>query len=222
MMGNVCAIWRFAAFSYVRKLQVLQSKCLGIATNAPWYIIVIDKIHEDLGIPFFAYIRAWTENINLNLADARSSLARHLGRYLCTLRAAWSHQRLTEASQTATNKAAKSTQGLMSNTIRLPWLRFPGYYSDVRQMPGYNSKGTRPAYPKHGSFSLNDSPSPQSRRGLQPKRSQPFCVQFPHIHQTKILLAKNKLSNVLILPPVAIVRSLSTSRPSVKLTIPLA
>jgi hypothetical protein len=38
MMDYACPIWRFAARSHVRKLQVLQSKCIRIATNAPWYV----------------------------------------------------------------------------------------------------------------------------------------------------------------------------------------
>jgi hypothetical protein len=37
IMDYACPIWRSAAHTHVRKLQVLQSKCLPIATNAPWY-----------------------------------------------------------------------------------------------------------------------------------------------------------------------------------------
>jgi hypothetical protein len=61
IMDYACPIWRSAVRSHVRKLQVLQSKCLHIATDAPWY--VSDRqIHEDLGIPFFAdHIKALTE-----------------------------------------------------------------------------------------------------------------------------------------------------------------
>jgi hypothetical protein len=53
MMDYACPIWRSAARTHVQKLQVLQSKCLRIATNAPWYFSN-RQIHEDLGIPFFA------------------------------------------------------------------------------------------------------------------------------------------------------------------------
>jgi hypothetical protein len=53
MMDYAYPIWRAAARSHVRKLQVLQSKCLHISTNAPWYV-GNKQIHEDLGIPFFA------------------------------------------------------------------------------------------------------------------------------------------------------------------------
>jgi hypothetical protein len=38
MMDYECPIWSSAACSHVRKLQVLQSKCLGIATRATWYV----------------------------------------------------------------------------------------------------------------------------------------------------------------------------------------
>jgi hypothetical protein len=36
MMEYACPIWRCAARSYVEQLQALQSKCLRIATGAPW------------------------------------------------------------------------------------------------------------------------------------------------------------------------------------------
>jgi hypothetical protein len=53
MMDYACPIWRSAARSHVRNLQMLQSKCLRIANIAPWYVSN-RQIHEDLGIPFFA------------------------------------------------------------------------------------------------------------------------------------------------------------------------
>jgi hypothetical protein len=37
-MDYACPAWRFAAHSHVRRLQVLQSKCLRLATGAPWYV----------------------------------------------------------------------------------------------------------------------------------------------------------------------------------------
>jgi hypothetical protein len=52
-------------------------------------------------------------------------------------------------------------------------------------------------------LSQNNPPSP-SCTGLQPKRSQPFWVQLPDIHPTKVLFAKDKLPDGMILPPVAI------------------
>jgi len=35
MVGYACPIWRSSARSHVRRLQVLQSKCLGLAFGAP-------------------------------------------------------------------------------------------------------------------------------------------------------------------------------------------
>jgi hypothetical protein len=51
-------IWKSAARSHVRKLQVLQSKRFHTRTNSHWYF-GNRQIHENLGIPFFAHhIRA--------------------------------------------------------------------------------------------------------------------------------------------------------------------
>jgi hypothetical protein len=82
MMDYACPIWRSAARSHVQKLQVLQSKCLRIATNTPWYVNN-SQIHEDMWIPFFADIRALTESFDSMLADVWTPLARQLGRHLC-------------------------------------------------------------------------------------------------------------------------------------------
>jgi len=38
MMEYACPAWRSAARTHVRRLQVLQSKCLRLATGAPWYV----------------------------------------------------------------------------------------------------------------------------------------------------------------------------------------
>jgi hypothetical protein len=54
MMDYECLIWRSAAYTHIRKLQVMQSERLHIATNAPRYI-TNRQIQEDLGIPFFAH-----------------------------------------------------------------------------------------------------------------------------------------------------------------------
>jgi len=61
---------------------VLQSKCLRLATGAPWY--VSDRqIHEDLGVPLFAnHIRALSASFDSKLADVGNPLVRQLGRYL--------------------------------------------------------------------------------------------------------------------------------------------
>jgi hypothetical protein len=64
MMDYACPVWRSAARSHIRKLQVLNSKCLRIATSAPWYMIK-RHIHEDLGVPFIAdHIRALTDSFD--------------------------------------------------------------------------------------------------------------------------------------------------------------
>ena len=70
MMDYACPVWRSAAGCHIGKLQVLQSKCLRIATGARWYINN-RKINEDLGGPFSAdHIRALTESFDSKLGDA--------------------------------------------------------------------------------------------------------------------------------------------------------
>jgi hypothetical protein len=81
MMDYACPIWRSAAYSHFRKLQVIQSKCLRIATGAPWYISNV-QIHEDLGVPFFGeHIRALTESYDSKSAGVGNPLVQQLGRY---------------------------------------------------------------------------------------------------------------------------------------------
>jgi len=64
LMDYACPAWRSAALSHVRRLQVLQSKCLRLATGAPWYVSN-RQIHDDLGIPLFAdHNRALTESFD--------------------------------------------------------------------------------------------------------------------------------------------------------------
>jgi len=64
MMDYACPAWRSAASSHVRRLQVLQSKCLRLATGAPWYVSN-RQIHEDLGVPLIAdHIRALTASFD--------------------------------------------------------------------------------------------------------------------------------------------------------------
>jgi len=82
MMDYACPAWRSTACSHVQRLQVLQSKCLRLATGAPWYISN-RQIHEDLGVPLFAdHIRALTASFDSKLADVGSPLVWQLGRYL--------------------------------------------------------------------------------------------------------------------------------------------
>jgi hypothetical protein len=81
MMDYACPTWRSAARTHVPRLQVLQSKCLCLATRAPWYVSN-RQIHEDLGVPLFAdHIRALTESFGSRLADVGNPLAQQLGRY---------------------------------------------------------------------------------------------------------------------------------------------
>jgi hypothetical protein len=51
MMDYVCPVWRFTARSHIRKLQVLQSKCLRIATKAT-SCTGNKQIRDDSGVPF--------------------------------------------------------------------------------------------------------------------------------------------------------------------------
>ena len=82
MMDYACPAKRSGARTHVRRLQVIQSKCLCLTTGAPWYVRN-RQIHEDLGIPLFAdHIRALTENFDSRLADVGKTLVRQLGRYL--------------------------------------------------------------------------------------------------------------------------------------------
>jgi hypothetical protein len=69
MMDYPCPAWRSAARTHVRRLQVLQTKCLRLATGAPWYVSN-RQIHEDQGVPLFAgHIRALTASFDSKLAD---------------------------------------------------------------------------------------------------------------------------------------------------------
>jgi hypothetical protein len=73
MMDYACPAWRSAARTNVRRLQVLQSKCLRLATGAPW-CVSNRQIHEDLCVPLFAdHIRALTASFDSRLADVRNT-----------------------------------------------------------------------------------------------------------------------------------------------------
>jgi hypothetical protein len=81
-MDYACPAWRSAARSHIRRMQVLQSKCLRSATGAPCYVSK-KQIHEDLGVRLFAdHIRALTASFDSKLADVGNPLVRQLGRYL--------------------------------------------------------------------------------------------------------------------------------------------
>jgi len=51
LMDYACPVWRSASRTQVRRLQVLQSKCIRLVTGAPWYLSK-RQIHDDLGVPF--------------------------------------------------------------------------------------------------------------------------------------------------------------------------
>jgi len=73
MKGYACPAWRSAACTHVQWLQVLQSKCLRLASGALWYVSK-RQIHEDLGVPLFAdHIRALTASFESRLADVGNS-----------------------------------------------------------------------------------------------------------------------------------------------------
>jgi hypothetical protein len=70
-----------AARSHVRRLQVLQSKCLRLPTVGHWHVSN-RQIHEELGVPLFAdHVRALTASFGSKLADVGNPLVRQLGRY---------------------------------------------------------------------------------------------------------------------------------------------
>ena len=81
MMDYACPAWMSSGSTHIRRLQVLQSKCLRLATGAPWYISN-RQIHEDLGVPLFAdHIRVLTASFDSKLADVGNPLVQQLGRY---------------------------------------------------------------------------------------------------------------------------------------------
>jgi hypothetical protein len=53
LMNYVCPVWRYAARSHIKKLRVLQSKCLSIAANSPCYV-GNREIHDNLGVSYFS------------------------------------------------------------------------------------------------------------------------------------------------------------------------
>jgi hypothetical protein len=84
MMVYACPAWRSAARIHVRRLQVLKSKCLRLATGAPWNV-KNRHIHDDLGVPLCAYhIRALTVTFDSKLADKGNPLVWQLGKLTLT------------------------------------------------------------------------------------------------------------------------------------------
>ena len=82
MMDYACPAWRSTARTHVRRLQVLQFKCLRLVTGALWYVRN-RQIHEDLVVPLFSdHIRAVNASLDSKLADVGNPLVWHLGRLL--------------------------------------------------------------------------------------------------------------------------------------------
>jgi len=82
IMDYACPASRSAARTPVRKLQVLQSKCLCLAIGDLWNVSN-RHIQEDLGVPLFVdHIRALFESFDSNLADVRNLLVWQHGRYV--------------------------------------------------------------------------------------------------------------------------------------------
>jgi hypothetical protein len=82
IMDYACPAWWSAAHTHVRRLEVLQSKCLRLSTGAPWYVSN-RQIHEDLGVPLLAdHVRALNMSFDSKLADVRNPLVPQFGRYL--------------------------------------------------------------------------------------------------------------------------------------------
>jgi len=82
MMDYACPAWRSAARTHVRRLQVLQSKWLRLATGAPWYVRN-REIHEDLCVLLLTdHIRALTASFESKSAYEANLLVRQIDRYL--------------------------------------------------------------------------------------------------------------------------------------------
>jgi len=81
-MDYACPFWRSAARSHIRKLQVLQSMCLRIAT-IHLGAMVNRQIHDDLGVPYFTdYMGSVTQRFDSKVADVRNPIVTQLGSHL--------------------------------------------------------------------------------------------------------------------------------------------
>jgi hypothetical protein len=126
-----------------------QSKCLRIATGAPWYMSS-KQIHVDMGVSFFAdHIKAMTGSFESKLADAGNPLVRQLGRYLTEGRPKSPEAQAKcdngqQTSRARPDTATKSTKRIVLNSLQLGAFRlspvrvYRHLSSVVRRMPGYN------------------------------------------------------------------------------------
>ena len=86
MMDYACPVWKHAANSHIRCLQVLQSKCLRIIAGALWYVSNL-KLHEGLEVPYLAeHITNLARSFESKIPDLENLLVQQLGRYLAYLR----------------------------------------------------------------------------------------------------------------------------------------
>jgi hypothetical protein len=147
--------WRLFCYSdslscwYGYTPEVLQCKCLRIATGAPWYISN-RQIHEDLGVPFFAdHIRVLTDSFDSKLADAGNTLVRQLGRYLTEdwPKSPEAQAKGGDGQQTGRGRPSNGHQVDQTNRVQQSSVRrfsatpteiLPWFSSAVRRMPGYN------------------------------------------------------------------------------------
>jgi hypothetical protein len=82
ILDYACPAWSYAARTHVRRLQLLKSKCLRLATGALRYVSN-RQIHEDVSVPLFAvHITALIVSFDSKLADVGNPLVRQIGRYL--------------------------------------------------------------------------------------------------------------------------------------------
>jgi len=79
IMDYACPAWRSAARIHVRRLQVLQSKCLRLATGAYCYERN-RQIHDDLDLSTLCRPH---QKLDSKLADVGNPLVRQIGRYVC-------------------------------------------------------------------------------------------------------------------------------------------
>jgi hypothetical protein len=150
MMDYACPIWRCVARNYVKHLQALQSKCLRIATGAPWYISN-RQIPKDLGVPFFEeHTRALTESYDSKLAGVGNPLIRQLcmqnrGQFdieTCSLLTSWAHFSHRDSGDGPRNPPSPAPAGTAASS-KCP-LRI--HYAICQ--PGFNSQAViQPKFP---------------------------------------------------------------------------
>ena len=79
MMDYACPAWIPAGRNNGRRLRVLHSERLRLATDAHCYVIS-RQIPDDLGVPLFAdVIIALTAKFGSKLSELRTTQLRHLG-----------------------------------------------------------------------------------------------------------------------------------------------